>query len=60
LAIELGENFTEFMTNRFGSYKNFQIANADFENAKFDLVYSAAAFQWIREKIGFPKFKCIK
>lgn len=60
LAIELGENFTEFMINRFSSYKNFQIANADFEtydfeNVKFDFVYSAAAFQWIPEKIGYPK-----
>jgi SAM-dependent methyltransferase len=60
LAIEIGENFTEFMINRFGSYENFQITNADFEtydfeNAKFDLVYSAAAFQWIPEEIGYPK-----
>ena len=60
LAIELGENFTEFMKQRFGSYPNFEIANADFEtydfnNTKFDLVYSAAAFQWIPEKIGYPK-----
>jgi len=60
LAIELGENLTEFMISRFGSYKNFQIANADFEiydfdKAQFDLVYSAAAFQWIPEKIGYPK-----
>ena len=29
LAIELGENFTEFMTNRFGSNKNFQFVNAE-------------------------------
>lgn len=60
LAIELGESFTEFMINRFGSYQNFQIANADFEtydfkDTKFDLVYSAAAFQWIPEQIGYPK-----
>lgn len=60
LAIELGENFTEFMNNRFGSYNNFQIVNADFEthdfgNSRFDLVYSAAAFQWIPETIGYPK-----
>lgn len=59
-AIELGENFTEFMINRFGSYEKFQIINADFEtydfkDTKFDLVYSAAAFQWIPEKIGYPK-----
>lgn len=60
LAIELGENFTDFMRKRFKSYNNFQIVNADFESYdfnehKFDLVYSAAAFQWIPEKIGYPK-----
>ena len=59
LAIELGENFTEFMENRFSAYNNFKIVNADFEtyefNSKFDLVYSAAAFQWIPEKVGYPK-----
>lgn len=31
LAIELGENFTVAMKNRFGSYDNSQIINADFE-----------------------------
>jgi len=60
LAIELGENFTEFMTNKFGGYDNFSIVNADFEThdfcgEQFDLIYSAAAFQWIPEKIGYPK-----
>lgn len=59
-AIELGENFTEAMKNKFGSYDNFQIANADFETYDFgknhfDLVYSAATIQWIPEEIGFPK-----
>ena len=60
LAIELGENFVEFMTRKFGAYDNFQIVNADFETyefdgEQFDLVFSAAAFQWIPEKIGYPK-----
>ena len=60
LAIELGENFTEVMKNKFGSYRNFQIVNADFETydfgqRQFNLVYSAAAIQWIPEEIGFPK-----
>ena len=60
LAIELGENFAEDMKNRFGSYDNFQIVNADFETydlgkSQFDLVYSAATIQWIPEEIGFPK-----
>ncbi|MBE5965527.1 MAG: class I SAM-dependent methyltransferase [Lachnospiraceae bacterium] len=60
MAIELGENFTEDMKNKFGSYANFQIVNADFETYdfeknKFDLVYSAATIQWIPEEIAFPK-----
>lgn len=60
LAIELGENFTEFTKNKFSSFNNFQIINADFEtydfgSEQFDLVFSAAAFQWIPEKIGYPK-----
>ena len=59
-AIELGENFTAFMRGRFGGYGNFSIVNADFEthdfgDARFDLVYSAAAFQWIPEAVGYPK-----
>ena len=59
-AIELGENFTEFITDKFGTCDNFSIINADFETydfggRKFDLLYSAAAFQWIPEKIGYPK-----
>ena len=60
LAIELGEHLAEYVKNKFSSYKNFQIINADFETYdfgqnKFDLVYSAATIQWIPEKIGFPK-----
>lgn len=60
LAIELGENFTKAMKERFGSFDNFQIVNADFETydfgqRQFDLIYSAATIQWIPEEIGFPK-----
>ena len=60
LAIELGENLAAFIKNKFKSYDNLQIINADFElydfgRDRFDLVYSAAAFQWIKEDIGYPK-----
>lgn len=60
LAIELGENFAAFMNNKYKSYDNFNLVNADFElydfeGDIFDLVYSAAAFQWIKESIGYPK-----
>jgi trans-aconitate methyltransferase len=59
-AIELGENLTKFMVNKYKAYKNFNIINDDFETYdfkknKFDLVFSAAAFQWIKEEIGYPK-----
>lgn len=59
-AIELGENFTSFMQNKFGRYPNFHIVNADFEKYHFeentyDLVYSAATIQWIPEEIAFTK-----
>ncbi len=59
-AIELSGTFSAIMTKKFGLYPNFQIINADFETYGFpddyyDLVYSAAAFQWIPESIGYPK-----
>jgi len=59
-AIELGENFTQNMRNKYSSLDNFQIVNADFETYefeknKYDLVYSAATIQWIPEKIAFSK-----
>lgn len=60
LAIELGEHLAAYAKNRFQTYDNFQIVNADFETYdfgrnRFDLVVSAAAIQWIPEEIGFPK-----
>lgn len=60
LAIELGENLAQFTNDKFSSYDNFKIVNADFGTYdfgkhQFDLVYSAATIQWIPEEIGFPK-----
>lgn len=60
MAIELGENFTEYMKTKYGSYSNFTIVNSDFEtydfgNQRFDLIYSAATIQWIPENIAFSK-----
>ena len=59
-AIELSDVFAQMMSRKFGSYDNFQLINADFETYDFesghyDLVYSAAAFQWIPETLGYPK-----
>jgi len=59
-AIELSAVFADFMRDKYKTYPNGSIINADFEtydfgDAPFDLVYSAAAFQWIPEAIGYPK-----
>lgn len=59
-AIELGKNFTQVMKEKYGAHKNFHIINADFEKhdfapASFDLVYSAATIQWIKEDLAYKK-----
>ncbi len=60
LAIELGEHLAAVMRRKFSAYDNFRLVNDDFEThdfgmERFDLVYSAAAIQWIPEDIAFPK-----
>lgn len=65
-AIELGEHLFEMMNRKYGQYPNFSIVNDDFithdfENQKFDLIYSAATIQWIPEGIAFAKtFELLK
>ncbi len=65
-AIELGENFASFMKRKFSIYSNFKIINDDFETYNlgenvYDLVFSAAAIQWIPEEIAFTKaFQVLK
>ena len=59
-AIELSDVFADILRQKFGKYPNFNVVNADFETYDFqsgtyDLIYSAAAFQWIPEPIGYPK-----
>lgn len=60
MAIELGEHLAAFMKEKYSSYKNFSIVNADFEtydfpSSHFDLVYSAATIQWIQQDIAYKK-----
>jgi ubiquinone/menaquinone biosynthesis C-methylase UbiE len=65
-GVELGEHFFEVMKNKFRQYKNFHIINGDFENydfagRKFNVIYSAAAIQWIPENIAFSRsFELLK
>lgn len=59
-AVECGENFSKLCEKKFAEYQNFSVINEKFENVSFpasryDLVYSATAFHWVPEEIGYPK-----
>ncbi len=59
-AVERGMNFAQMCTEKFKEYPNFSLENTYFENFKYksgsyDLIYSASAFHWIPEEIGYSK-----
>lgn len=59
-AVEYGENFSELCREKFKDYPNFSVITGKFEDAAFeenscDLIYSASAFHWVPEEIGYPK-----
>lgn len=59
-AIELGKDLAECSEEKFKEYKNFSVYNTSFEDFQcddnsFDILYSATAFHWIPEDIGYPK-----
>jgi len=59
-AVELGKDMAEFVKVKFSKYDKFNIINCDFESAHldtncYDLVYSATAFHWIPQEVGYPK-----
>ncbi|MFG6326769.1 MAG: class I SAM-dependent methyltransferase [Lachnospiraceae bacterium] len=59
-AVEYGENFSKLCKKKFEEYKNFSVItdkfeNVDFPNSEYDLVYSASAFHWVPEDIGYSK-----
>lgn len=59
-AVEYGENFSKLCKKKFEEYKNFSVITEKFENVSFtdlqyDLVYSASAFHWVPENIGYSK-----
>ena len=65
-AIELGREMAAFSTAKFAEYPNFHVLNMAFEDyecpdSSYDLVYSASAFHWIPEEVGYPKvFRLLK
>lgn len=59
-AIELGDKLAEYTKQKFSKYKNFNIKNIPFQDYEcqldsFDMIYSASAFHWIPEEIGYSK-----
>ena len=59
-AVEYGEQFSELLKDKFKEYPNFSVITGRFEDTEFekntfDLVFSASAFHWIPEKIGYEK-----
>jgi ubiquinone/menaquinone biosynthesis C-methylase UbiE len=59
-AVELGENLASFTREKFKAYEKFNIVRSAFEDYvcddnKFDMLYSATAFHWIPEEIGYKK-----
>ena len=59
-AVEYGEQFSELLRDKFKEYRNFSVITGRFEdtvlaNNAFDLVFSASAFHWVPEKIGYEK-----
>jgi ubiquinone/menaquinone biosynthesis C-methylase UbiE len=59
-AIELGDELAAFSRKKFEDYKNFEVVNMAFEDYEcpdnsIDIIYSASAFHWIPEEVGYPK-----
>ena len=59
-AVEYGENFSELLREKYKEYKRFEVKTGKFEDTemednKYDLVFSATAFHWVPEDIGYPK-----
>ena len=65
-AVEYGANLAELCRQKFKEFPNFTAITAkfeDFESEKnpYDLIYSASAFHWIPEEIGYTKvFKLLR
>lgn len=59
-AVECGAHFSELCKKKFAEYPNFSVITNRFEDVNFpdhtyDLVYSASAFHWIPEGVGYTK-----
>lgn len=63
-SVEPGEHFCDLCRDKFKGYDRFSVIhnrfeNVSFKNERYDLVYSASAFHWIPEEIGYSKVYCM-
>ena len=58
-AVDYGENFCQICREKFKEFPNFSAVSGKFEDVdlggEYDLVYSASAFHWIPEEVGYKK-----
>ncbi len=65
-AVEYGENLAELCRQKFKKFSNFSAVTVKFEDFEcadnaYDLIYSASAFHWIPEELGYAKvFQMLK
>lgn len=66
LAVEPGENFCRLLSKKYRDVPGFSVTQGKFEEiafpeASFDLIYSASAFHWVPEEVGYSKvFRLLK
>ena len=60
-AVEIGENLSKYTAQKFSKYSNFHIIHCAFEDfqasTKYDLIFSATAFHWIKPNKSYSKCK---
>ncbi len=59
-AVEYGENFSKLLGDKFREYPGFNVITGRFEEAElpgnsYDLIFSATAFHWVPEDVGYTK-----
>ena len=59
-AVEYGEQFSALCREKFKDYPTFSVTTGKFEDTHFekdtyDFIFSASAFHWIPEEIGYSK-----
>ena len=63
-AVEYGENFSGLLRDKFKDYAKFDVVTGKFEDVSldagsYDLVFSATAFHWVPEEVGYTKVHSI-